>query len=595
MMNSPETPVSKREVLSFLYKYQRQLLYAFLLPFILCGIISFIPTPRYKASSVLIIKLGTEYVYNPENGSSPNGESNLIPFDPSQIFKSEVAILNSEDLHAQTIQAIGIGNLFPRLVNPGLIASISNMLNNLFGAEPPQAEKDRILLARAVEQFDKRLNIELEKESAVIDISFENTDAQIAKTTLSTLLSLYFEKRKSVYTEPRLGLARTEMEAARGHALAAMQAVEQFKVKHSLHSLDEERMEFLKQRGKALEQAALINSAGLENRIASYNRELTRYDELERRFALLQQEEQIANTSYTLASHKYDEAKAYEDLEHEQLDSVRIVQQPSVPPEPHHLQWLIILGGTILSVFSLLSVAAVLRFLENGFRTPDQVEKLLGLTVLSTLHKPNSVPEETMRHLIHAISPGTQQKPAIITFISARDSEGTSDIAWNYASTLAKDSNKKVLLIDAGKLSSERYQPYQFTPKTGIVDTATGSRRIEEAVYTISDTLSVCRFISDEKHRSKISQIINAEDFWKDLSGIFGYIVIDASALQYSYDGIMLATKSEATVIVIEAEKTPQAAVKHLRDTLLTTGAKPVGAVINKYPHYIPERIYQSL
>ncbi len=108
----PEHGVTKRELLIFLYKYRRRLFLSFLIPFLVCVLISFIPTPRYKSSNSLIVRLGSEYVYQPEVANNDNGTNTAIPFNPSQIFKSEVAILNSEDLHGQVKkQSVLIGSI----------------------------------------------------------------------------------------------------------------------------------------------------------------------------------------------------------------------------------------------------------------------------------------------------------------------------------------------------------------------------------------------------------------------------------------------------------------------------------------------------
>lgn len=595
-----EVPVSKREMLTFVYKYQRQLLYAFFIPLALCVLISFIPTPRYKASSMLIIRLGAEYVYNPEVSDASTGATNPIPFSPQQIFKSEVAILNSEDLHAEVINAIGMENLFPELVKPGIYAYIRSGITSVLRfvgvmETPTPAEADRRRLARAVELFDKRFDIQLEKESAVIDLSFENKDAHLAAKTLETLLSLYMEKRKTLYNEPRVELARTEMQASHERAVAASNAVQKFKLEHNLYSVEDERQLLLQRRDKALEQSAVLVNANLEDRISDYNKELARIDALDRDLSLLQKEEDIASDAYALASHKYDEAKAFEDVEHEHLDSVRIIQPPSVPAEPRKLRALIILAGTVVSLFSLLTTASVLKFLETGFTSSDQAERLLNLRVLATLNA-SADPDKTIRPLVQSVSLTPRKKPTnVITFFSARKSEGTSPIAQSYASRLAKENDARVLLVDAGVFSPNHFRPFGFIPQTGIIDMVLRNRHTQDAIHHVSDTLSVCRLIGSEQHQDKIHQIVSSEAFWKELLATFGNIVIDAGSLQESSDGITLAAKSDAVVIVTQAETTPQAAVKNLRDTLIATGSKIEGVVMNQYNHYIPDSIYKKL
>ena len=68
----------------------------------------------------------------------------------------------------------------------------------------------------------------------------------------------------------------------------------------------------------------------------------------------------------------------------------------------------------------------------------------------------------------------------------------------------------------------------------------------------------------------------------------FDTIVIDAPALQTSFDGVVLASRSDATVLVVEAEAIPQAVVLNLRETLEASGARLAGVVMNRRRYYIP-------
>jgi uncharacterized protein involved in exopolysaccharide biosynthesis len=384
--------VSKREFLIFLYKYRVKLFFAFMIPFALAIAISCIPTPRYKAVAVLIVRLGSEYVYQPEVSSS-GSQASVIPFDHEQIFKSEVAILNSDDLHAQVIEAVGLDNLYPEINNPTgfnlFLSTIKGGITNtmmqwgLLSREPEtQEETKQRKLAQAVMMFDKRLDILLEKESAVIDISYENPSRSMSAKALDMLLKLYFDKRKQIYTESRSGMVQAQVEQKRKEVATAEHALEAYKRDHKIFSLDDERDDLLERRSAAQEKLDNISTQGLRSKIAEYNNELNRLDSAEREYEHLQKEAQIAQNSYTLYSGKMDEAHAYDDLQNRHLDSVRIIQPAIAPPEPARLQLLIILAGFFVSVICVLAAAALTEFSKKGFVTPEQIERTLGIPVL---------------------------------------------------------------------------------------------------------------------------------------------------------------------------------------------------------------------
>ncbi len=591
MSMQPEAELfSRRALLIFYYKYRKRLILALVIPLALSLLIAAIVTPRYNAQAVLIVRLGAEYVYNPEVSDSRDGTSNLIPFDLPQIFKSEVAILGSDDLRAATIKAIGLEKLFPEL--DGVMYRLHKYIAGLFDKDSADVLEEA-RLPHAVEIFGKRLDIMLEKDSAVITVSFENRDPAMAVAALDTLLKLYMQKRKAIYLEPRAALAKTEMGNSYQKTVTAEHAVQEFKRRHKIYSLAGERELLLENRDKALEQASVISDAGLEKRIADYNLQLDKLDSLERDFNVLQKEAQIARESYSLYSRKYDEAKAYEDLERQRLDSVRVIQAPVAPYEPSRIRLWIVLAGVFLSAVSVFATAAVTNFMKDSFHSGEEVKNATGLPVLASFVQSPEKEKDAMRNLIHAIS--TREKTArIITFISARLGEGTSDIAWNYALRLAENTGQKVLLLADGLIALKYQRRYGFIPGAGILDAYMEGGSLDEAVNDLGNGLSVCCFIQDEEKYNRVG-IINSSGFWKGVLELYSHVIIDAKPLQVSQRGVLMAANSDLAAIVIEAERTPAAVVRNLCDKLLSYNVEISGVVINRRRHYIPEKIYRNL
>ncbi|MDX2028398.1 MAG: hypothetical protein SFW62_07160 [Alphaproteobacteria bacterium] len=395
---------SRREWLVFYYKYRARLLATFWLPVLAFTALSFVPAPLYRADSVLIVRLGSEYVYQPEVTANRNVTASAIPFDREQIFKSEVAILGSRDLHEQTIKAIGLHKIYPELFEPGLAAQAAGRINDMdFGAaeaalaaprryldeaftEPGDSPVlDRQRLARATDRFEQHLDLLLGKDSAVITLGFEHQNPVIAAQALNTLLKLYMEKRRELYMEPRVELAQTQTDAARTRAQAANQAIEDFKRKHKIYALADQRGALLQARIEVDKQMAVVSSPSLQARQAFFTRQLDVLDAQERELSGLQHEAKIADEDYAFFSHKLAEARAFEALQHERAGGVRIIQPPAARAEPRNLQPLIILAGLFLGILSALLTAALTEFFGSGFLTPEKLERHVGLPVLAVL------------------------------------------------------------------------------------------------------------------------------------------------------------------------------------------------------------------
>jgi uncharacterized protein involved in exopolysaccharide biosynthesis len=261
-------------------------------------------------------------------------------------------------------------------------AALSNFDDDTKASED---QKARRRLDMAVENFDKRLSIVLGKESAVIDVSFQHKDRDVAVQALDVLLKLYLEKRKQLYLDARGSLAKDEADSTHRRAAAAAAAVENFKRDHQIYSLPDQRFQLLQQRNAVVQEMRTVSNPALEDKLRDITAELDQFDGLERQFNVLEQNLQVANEEYSLYTHKLDEAQAYDTQERAQAGSVRVIQPPAAPPEPKRLQNTIIIAGFMLSLVFTALVAAITEFSRSGFLTPERLERNLGLPILGVL------------------------------------------------------------------------------------------------------------------------------------------------------------------------------------------------------------------
>lgn len=201
-----------------------------------------------------------------------------------------------------------------------------------------------------------------------------------------------------------------------------------------------------------------------------------------------------------------------------------------------------------------------------------------------------------MRALLQRLSLSPQNRSMrIITFIAARPREGTLTIASDYASMLAAEAAQKVLLIDAAHLGRERFRSYGVNPDDGQIDAAIDTHRPGHAIPPGGTNVSVGHWVARPENRSLAARSVADPKLWEAFLASFDTVVIAAPCLQSSFDGVVLAAKADATVLVVEAESTPQAVAENLRDTLTSAGATLAGAVMNKRRFYIPQRVYKKL
>src|SRR5262245_27126603 len=127
--------------------------------------------PLYEAESSLLVRIGREYIYRPEDGRTETARTPSL----SEMVNSEVEILSSRDLAEQVVREIGADRLYPELVE---IA--------------PDAQ---VLTDTAVLRFRKAASIRPVLESSVIKVGFEHEVPQLAADAVNLLVERFKDKQ----------------------------------------------------------------------------------------------------------------------------------------------------------------------------------------------------------------------------------------------------------------------------------------------------------------------------------------------------------------------------------------------------------------
>ncbi len=395
MSGSSSRGIPMREMLVFYYKYRWRLYAAFIPPFLIMLMVGMTILPKYTANTVLVVRLGSEYVYQPEVGGSQTTPNSTIPFDREQIYKSEVAILNSDDIHQQIIETIGLENLYPKIVHPDAMAqamtNFRQMVSQAITGKPPiqlgSEELYRRMLAEALEQFDKSASVELERESAVINVSFQHPDRELALKVTDEWLKQYMERRKTLFQENRVQLAQEQASITQRKSNSAQAALENYKREHKIYAIDAQRTALLEQREVVRKQMTTLSNPTYEGRYQSILDQLDELDHVERQYKLLEHEAQIASDEFGIYSHKLEEARAYDNMERERVGSVRVIQPPSAMGKPKGYRSLFAMGGIFLGFIFMIINAILIEAGRSGFLTPERLETAIGLPVLATIPK----------------------------------------------------------------------------------------------------------------------------------------------------------------------------------------------------------------
>ena len=216
------------DVVAMLWRDRWLMLAIFLVLFVLGAAGALMLKTQYPARSSILIRLGQEYVYEPNVGDAARG---AIP-TTDQLIQSEVEILSSPELRRRVIGALGVGRVFPDRAD-----AYSG------GSEA----KKREILEQAITAMGTNLKVESAPDTSVVRVTYSDTDPDRAALVLGKLLDEYLIYRRTVLVDgaggsldQQLGLSQQKLAGvdAAYQAFLAANAIDDFDAeKASLNSL----------------------------------------------------------------------------------------------------------------------------------------------------------------------------------------------------------------------------------------------------------------------------------------------------------------------------------------------------------------------
>ncbi|HKT54476.1 MAG TPA: GumC family protein [Caulobacteraceae bacterium] len=137
----------------------------------------------YQAQSSLLVRLGQEYVYEPNAGDAAAG---AVP-ESDEVMQSEVEILSSAQVKERVLDRVGLERVFPSIGK---------------GYDSATPEQRRLMVGRAVAAMEKSLKIGFAPGAPVVRVTYEHTDPEMAAQVLNALLEEYLIYRRSILLDP---------------------------------------------------------------------------------------------------------------------------------------------------------------------------------------------------------------------------------------------------------------------------------------------------------------------------------------------------------------------------------------------------------
>ncbi len=277
--------------------------------------------------------------------------------------------------------------------------------------------------------------------------------------------------------------------------------------------------------------------------------------------------------------------------------NIRIVDPATVPGAPFrpNTQRDITLG-VLLGLGLGLLLAFSLEFLDNTVRTPGEVARQLGVPLLGVVPESDSVGSNL---LVRGGAPGPfgegyrvlrtalgyswpDKAPRILVVTSTIPGEGKTLTSVNLALTLAA-ANQSVLLLD-GDLRKPHVHTVLRRPRTpGLTDVLVGKAKPSEAIQPPAG--NGVSFLPAGAAAPSPGDLLTSravKGLLDTLSTTFEWVIVDSSPVGAVADALLLAPFGDGVIVIVGAEMAPRKAVRQTVERLRATGARVLGAVLNR-------------
>lgn len=192
-----------------------------------------------------------------------------------------------------------------------------------------------------------------------------------------------------------------------------------------------------------------------------------------------------------------------------------------------------------------------------------------------------------------------EKEMKVLLFVGATVSAGASTTASNFAATLARDSQTKVLLINANlRPQSKEVAKLSRDVNSDQNVALAGLLEAESTVMVAgAGAGNLCILPNGTKTPLPASLFQSAafDQFLKTVRERFDHVIIDAPPLQGIPESIVLSKKADGVIMVVDAGSTRRRAGLWAKQQVEEAGGKILGVVLNKRKFYIPNWLYRFI
>ena len=254
--------------------------------------------------------------------------------------------------------------------------------------------------------------------------------------------------------------------------------------------------------------------------------------------------------------------------------------------------------GSMLGLFLTSIIILLKETLSSRIRSINDLRDLTEFKVLASVplmpsrhiksivsylkDKPNSIISESIRNLRTSILMSNKQVPKVIMVTSSIPGEGKTILSFALAVNMV-GLGKKVLLIEADIRRTILPIDIDRRNKVSLVDIVVDGKNCTfENLFFDDLGFSI---LTGGKSNSNAADIFSSANFAKlltDVKDYYDYVIIDTPPVLAVPDARLIGAKSDATIFIVQWDKTGRAQIDQGLEMLSSVGVKAIGLVMNQ-------------
>ena len=282
-----------------------------------------------------------------------------------------------------------------------------------------------------------------------------------------------------------------------------------------------------------------------------------------------------------------------------QLSVIEAAQPPNLPIGPDRL--IIILLAAAVGFVLAAAAAYLLEYLDDTFKSPDMVQKTLGLTTLGAVPVMDEVtPGNELAPLINDHSATTEAYRVLRTNLqfasvdrplhtlmvtSPAPSEGKSMTSANLAAAVAR-AGRQVILVDADLHRPRLHRVFNLTNNVGVTSALLADHPSIEGLLqeTQIPGLRVLTAGPLPPNPAELLGSSRMKDLIAALNAHADMVILDTPPVVALADAAILSTHTDGVLLVLDAAHTRREVARRALASLGQVKARVIGVLLNRVP-----------